>query len=289
MARSRRTQSERGRAKGGSRSTGRRRKPKMAETADRHALYQQAVQSPEADVEFFTQAFRELRGRMPKSLREDFCGTAYLATTWAASKRGRTAIGVDLDAPTLEWGRAHNVEPAGRSVARRVELLCADVLDVETPAVDVICAMNFSFCVFHDRATLRRYFENARRALVDDGILVLEIYGGTEAIEAREESRPCDGFTYVWDQDRFDPIHNRTLCYIHFRFPDRSKMERAFVYDWRLWSIPELREVLEEAGFTSSVVYWEEVDDDGDGTGEFRRTESEEQQESFLAYVIGLK
>ncbi len=273
----------------GGRTARRPRKPKMAETADRHALYQQAVQSPETDVEFFARTFRALRGRMPRTLREDFCGTAYLATTWAASKRTRRAIGVDLDAPTLEWGREHNLRPAGPKVARRVTLVHADVLDVETEPVDIVCAMNFSFCVFHDRATLRRYFENVRRALVDDGILILEIYGGTEAIEPREESRRCDGFTYVWDQDSFDPISNRTVCHIHFRFPDRSRIERAFTYDWRLWSIPELREVLQEAGFSGSVVYWEDVDDDGDGCGEFHRTESEEQQESFLAYVVGLR
>ena len=267
-----------------------RRRPTQAERADKHDLYQRAVQSPDFDVAFFARAFTNLRGRAPRRLREDFCGTALLAATWAASKRTRSAVGVDLHAPTLAWGREHNLAALPPAVRRRVALVHGDVLDARTaPPADIVCAMNFSFCVFHDRATLRRYFENARRNLVRDGILVLEIYGGTEAIDELEESRRCDGFTYVWDQDRFDPITNRTVCHIHFRFPDRSKIERAFTYDWRLWSIPELREVLAEAGFASSVVYWEAVDEDGDGTGVFRRTEHEEQQESYLAYVVGLK
>jgi hypothetical protein len=44
-----------------------------------------------------------------------------------------------------------------------------------------------------------------------------------------------------------------------------------------------------EAGFASSRVYWDVVDEDGEGTGEYRATESEENQETWLVYVVGIK
>jgi hypothetical protein len=66
-------------------------------------------------------------------------------------------------------------------------------------------------------------------------------------------------------------------------------MKKAFTYDWRLWTIPELRELLAEVGFKHVRVFWETVDDDGDGTGEFEPTEKEENQESWLVYLAAEK
>jgi hypothetical protein len=43
------------------------------------------------------------------SLKEDFCGTALLASEWVEWRRDNTALGVDLDAATLAWGREHNL------------------------------------------------------------------------------------------------------------------------------------------------------------------------------------
>ncbi len=35
----------------------------------------------------------------------------------------------------------------------------------------------------------------------------------------------------------------------------RKQMRNAFVYDWRLWNIPELRDAMRDAGFASSAVH----------------------------------
>ena len=82
-------------------------------------------------------------------------------------------------------------------------------------------------------------------------------------------------------------------CYIHFDFDDGSRMERAFEYDWRLWSIPEVTELLYEAGFSKVHVYWEEFVDNGDedeeyleGTGEYTAVTEVPQQESWIAYFV---
>lgn len=266
-----------------------RRKVNQAQAADRYALYQKSVQSPEADIEFFTRCFRKLRGRQPRSLREDFCGTAYLSCEWVRDHRRRTALGVDLDPETLRWGQVHNLSRLDEGRRGSVELIAADVLDVTGPPVDLTCVMNFSFCVFKTRELLRRYFEVVAGGLKPDGVFFCELYGGTEAIIELEEEREVEGFTFIWEQEYFNPLTHETLCHIHFEFEDGSRLERAFTYDWRLWTIPEVRELLAEVGFSRVDVYWEAVDDDGDGTGEYHLAHEEENQESWLVYLVAAK
>ena len=48
----------------------------MAEQADKHELYELAVQNVENEVVFLKDTFRQIRGRTAHILREDFCGTA---------------------------------------------------------------------------------------------------------------------------------------------------------------------------------------------------------------------
>lgn len=269
----------------------------MAEQADRHVLYQESVQAPEAEVEFMSKTFQELRGRKALSMKEDFCGTAFLASEWCKSDTARTAIGVDIDEPTLEWGMKNNIQAAGEDVARRVTIINADVRDIIEPKVDCSCAFNFSYCLFESRDELREYFRKARESLKDDGLLFLDLFGGTESMDVLEEETELDdvGATYIWEHVSFNPINNHMECAIHFEFDDGSRMDNAFTYAWRLWGIPEIRELLEEAGFTRTRVYWEryeegdEDDDEMEGTGEYYETEEVENQESWMIYIVAEK
>ena len=61
-------------------------------------------------------------------LREDFCGTALWIAEWVKSDPLRHAMGLDLDAPTLEWGVKHNLAAVGEP-GNRVRLLNQNVLD----------------------------------------------------------------------------------------------------------------------------------------------------------------
>ena len=270
-------------------------RPTLAQRADKHALYQTSVQSPGVDIEFFEAEFEKYRGRKPLRLREDFCGTALLSTEWCKTDPKRTALGVDLDAATLEWGRAHNLEPAGADVVRRVKLAQADVRETRFAKVDLTLAMNFSYCVFQTRDELQAYFTAAHAGLIRDGVLALEVYGGTESMSAMDEERPVrGGATYIWEQEKFSPIDHHTVCHISWRFRDDSVIERAFTYDWRLWTLPELRELLVAAGFKAVKFYFERVDGDEDdeyltGTGDFIEQTEIDNQEAWLAYVIALK
>jgi len=102
---------------------------------------------------------------------------------------------------------------------------------------------------------------------VDDGMLLLDAYGGSDAFREIEEKREEKGFTYVWDQHFFNPLTGHVINHIHFRFRDGTRLERAFTYEWRLWTLPELTELLREAGFRDVTVYWEGSEKSGEGNG----------------------
>jgi SAM-dependent methyltransferase len=258
----------------------------MAERADIHDLYERAVQAVDVEAEFLRDTFRALRGREPSSLREDFCGTASLACEWVRGGARRHAIGVDIDADVLDWGRKNRVARLPASARTRVELKQDDVRTARTSTVDLVGAFNFSYFCFKTREELRHYFERVRAALRSDGVFFLDAFGGPDASDVLKEKTKIDGFTYIWEQAEFEPVTGRILCHIHFKFPDGSKIKRAFTYDWRLWTLPELRELLFEAGFKSVRVYWEGDDGKGGGNGEFREHATGEADLAWIAYLV---
>lgn len=258
----------------------------MAQRADRHELYEASVQDVETECDFITETFRELRGRNPVTFREDFCGTASACCEWVKRGTRQQAFGVDIDASVLQWGRQHRLNGLTEDQRHRVTLVEGNVMTAATPAVDVVGAFNFSYFIFKRREQLREYFTAVKRSLGPDGVFFLDAFGGYEAFEEMKEKTKHDGFTYVWDQARYYPVTGELLCHIHFRFPDGSKLKKAFTYDWRLWTLPEIREVLGEAGFGKSTVYWEGTDDDGDGNGEFAPEEHGEADAGWIAYIV---
>jgi SAM-dependent methyltransferase len=263
--------------------------PPMAEQYELHDLYEEAVQAVDVEVEFLDATFRSLRGRKPISFREDFCGTASAACEWVRSSQDRFAIGVDNDPDVLDWGRRHRVSRLPEVDRARLRLLEDDVRTVRTDRVDLIGAFNFSYFMFKTRDELRRYFASCREALNDDGVLFIDAFGGPEAISVQKEKTKYDYFTYIWDQAEFNPVNSNIVCHIHFKFPDGSKIKRAFTYDWRMWTLPELRELLLEAGFSTARVYWEGEDEDGEGNGEFTETEIATPDMAWVCYVIAEK
>lgn len=256
-----------------------------AKTADKHVLYEKSVQCPDFEVEFASRLFKRRAGRTALVLREDFCGTALLCAEWVQSRPDRRAIGVDLDPKVLAWGRAHNVEPLGEAAAR-ITLLRGDVRTSQSDPCDVLMALNYSYFIFKDRPTLRGYFESARHNLATDGLFILDLFGGWEAYQCLEEERKVERFRYVWHQAKFNPITHDFLAHIHFRFSDGTALSRAFTYDWRLWTLPELQELLREAGFTKVDVLFESEDEDGDGTGTFRPRRTIENTPGYNAYLV---
>jgi len=267
-----------------------REKSTQAGQADRHVLYEESVQDPETELEFVAETFRSLIGRPLKTIREDFCGTGNTACYWVGLDPTHRAIGVDLDPEVLDWGRRHHVAALKPDARQRAELIESNVLEVDVGPVDAILAMNFSYYLFTRRDLLRAYFERARAGLAEDGVLFLDAFGGYDAHREIEERTDYDGFTYVWDQASFDPIHHHMTCLIHFEFPDGSELKNAFEYHWRLWTLPEIREMLIEAGFEKATVYWEGTDEDtGEGDGEYSPSEIGDADAGWIAYIVAEK
>jgi len=263
---------------------------KLSDKADRHDLYQKSVQNIEGEIDMIDQTFEELAGRKALTFREDFCGTANTSCEWVRRRPNNFSVGIDLDQEVLDWGQRHNVQQLPDSCQKRITLLKENVLTADVSPVDVLAAMNFSYQIFKTRATLKEYFQNAYKQLVEDGIFFIDAFGGYEAFREMEESTQYDNFTYVWDQHSYNPINGHITCIIHFRFPDGSKLKRAFVYDWRLWTLPEIRELLIEAGFSRVLVYWEGTDKKtGDGNDEYLPTEDGQADAGWICYLTAEK
>lgn len=261
-----------------------------AKLADKHELYQLSVQSPEEDIAFLRKVYKGYRKKKAKHFREDFCGTALLASTWVDTKSGCTAEGYDIDPDPVAWGLHQNVRLLGED-ASKVHLVLGDVRERSRKAPDVRCAQNFSYWCFTERADMVAYFRSVYEDLADDGVFVCDLHGGSETQEEMEEERDIHaGFTYVWDQYRYWPIQSAVQNHIHFRFGDGTELFRAFTYDWRLWSLTEIRDCLHDAGFKQVDAYWEGTASDGEsGNGKFTLAKRGEADLSWIAYLAGVK
>jgi len=259
----------------------------MADKADRHELYQEAVQNPEFELDFIDETFEELTGRTAYSMREDFCGTAISSTNWVTRRDANTAVAVDIDPEVLAWAQTHNVAALSADQRSRLEIVRADVREVETEKFDVIQAYNFSYWFFQERSVMLDYFRRVREALVGDGLLFLDVFGGSECYQTQKEKRKLDGFKYIWEQAEFNAITNELKCHIHFHFPDKSKLKKAFSYTWRVWGARELREILSEAGFSDAIVYRQKFDPKTDeALDEYIATDDAEDYACWLGYIV---
>ncbi len=266
----------------------------LADKADKFVCYEKSVQSPEHEVEFFGQAYQDAFGRKPVSLREDFCGTFSVCCHWVQADPARTAIGVDLCAETLAWGRSHNLAKLNSDQQARVTLLEQDVRKGNSEPVDVLAAQNFSFWIFKTREEVVDYFRAAYHNMAQDSVMIMDMMGGGDCyienhVDKRKIRKGKKGFSYHWRQVSFNPVNAHAKFRIDFKFADGSWIKRAFEYDWRFWTIPEVREMLAEAGFRESHVYWELEDEDGEDTGVWQRGDDAPAHPSWVNYVVGLK
>ncbi|MFM7480348.1 MAG: class I SAM-dependent methyltransferase [Planctomycetota bacterium] len=258
---------------------------RTAANSDRHELYELSVQGCESDCALFDRVYKQWTGRLPHSLREDFCGTALLCREWVQWRKGNSGVGVDLDPAVLARARTALAALPARERAR-VTLLQGDVNRTATEPVDLLVALNFSYFVLHTRKQLRDYFAKALTHVRPGGMAFFDAYGGSGSWSVGEEERSLDGFVYVWHQAQVNPINHHVVNHIHFRFPDGSEMRRAFTYRWRLWTIPEIVEVLEEVGFVRPTVLWEGTErSTGEGNGVFKPTTRGEACEGWIVYV----
>lgn len=258
------------------------------DTFDKYLYYKRAVQCPDQDVIFLRDTYRELRGRDPTVLREDFCGTFSICCEWTKLNSRYLAHGVDVDAEPILYGLANYLSQLTPAQRARVKVQQADVLNPGLPKSDIICAMNFSHYIFKTRDMMKSYMHNCLSTLNRDGILIMDCFGGSKCQEANEEQTDRKDFIYYWDQESFDPVTGNAVFHIHFKPKGQKKIEKVFTYDWRMWTIPELREMMHEVGFKRTWVYWEGTEEKtGEGDGVFTRVDKGEECEAWIAYVVG--
>lgn len=221
-------------------------------------LYELCVTEPVRLIRFLDAA----HGRKPRVLREDFAGSGALARGWAGSGRSRSSIAVDIDPGVLALAAAHP----------RVTPEVADAKRSRSRA-DIIAATNFPIGYQHTRAALLGYLRNAKKSLKPAGIFVCDLYGGRDAFSPGKiiqmlrapKDEPWNGelVEYTFEQRAADPISGLVLDALHFRVwknANKSKkpdleLREAFVYHWRLWSLPELTDACKEAGFRTVDVH----------------------------------
>ncbi|PKA67172.1 hypothetical protein AXF42_Ash004664 [Apostasia shenzhenica] len=174
---------------------------------------------------------------------------------------------------------------------------CFTMEEATLPPKDIICALNYSCCCLQRRIDLIRYFKHTLNALSKKGgIFVMDLYGGTSSERKLQLKRKFSNFTYIWEQEEFDIISRRTRISLHFHLGKKHILRHAFSYDWRLWSLPEIKECLEEAGF-QSVHFWmrempnTEEDEhseeyDADGNVKYEEFSAFKQRDAWNAYVV---
>ncbi len=256
---------------------------------DKYELYSKAVQSPAEDVKFYQRTYQKVRkGKSATVLREDFCGTGMISCEWVKLDKKNKSCGLDLNSEPMNYGRTRYIEMLSVDQKKRIALIKKDVLSKDLPSADIAVAVNFSYFLFKKRDVLKRYFENVYRSLNNNGIFVLDVFGGTQCTDEIEDKTKHKGFTYYWDQKNFDPVTNEAYFEIHFKYKGK-KIENVFSYDWRMWSIPEIREIMLEVGFQDTLVFWEGTGKDGNGNGIFKTVTKGESCLSWIAYITGIK
>ncbi len=263
-----------------------------AKSRERYRLYSLSVQCPDQEIDVIEKCYQSIHGRKPRVLREDFCGSFLNSVTWIKRHRDNVAIGIDLDPEPIAYGQETYLSKLTAEQQKRFKLLQANVLTAKAPPAEVICAFNFSYFCLQRRADLLKYFKQCRSQLKKDGILLLDCFGGQASVEphVEEVDFPHHGFRYYWELRDYDYVNSRALYSIHFKPKRGLKMNNAFVYDWRIWSIPEIRDLLAEAGFSESLVLTEGTTRNGEGNGKFRPTPmSTEICETWVVYIVGLK
>lgn len=264
--------------------------PKKKVTFDRFSTYEKSVQSPDVEMEMMFEFYEKVRnGRQPITLREDFCGTFANSREWVKMGPFQKAWGFDLDPAPLKWGLAQAEQHLTLDQQARIFPARQNVLTGKSPKTDLILALNFSYFIFRERKVLLDYFKKCRQRLAKNGVLIMDCFGGSDALKTKNARNRRARWWYHWDHQYYNPINHHSKYQIHFEEIDGPFRRGVFKYEWRHWMLPELRDLLEEAGFKKSIVMWEGDNGKGRGDGKFKPRERGDACDSWVAYICALK
>ncbi len=222
---------------------------KNTEQPSIYSLYTAGFQNATDEMELLAREFGSQFGSQARRLREDFCGTFENCREWVSRSSENFATGIDNDTLPIKYG--FQVLPQTSNFVERLNIIEGDVLSINLPSADIVAALNCSFCELTSREQFKSYLQRCFSSLNSSGMIVLEVYCGPEAQYVGRDEIKIGANTAIWEQAEFDPVTNRCLNYIHFRLDDGTMIEKAFVYEWRLWSPAECVDLLEETGFVA--------------------------------------
>ena len=262
---------------------------KLKKEFDKFYYYENSVQNAGNEVDFMQAEFVKLRKKKAKVLREDFCGTALISYHWVKQHKLNKAYAVDLDFSPIKYGQINHGAKLKES-SHRLNYLNDNVLTVKTEAPDILCAFNFSYFIFKERSILLNYFKKVKNDLAGNGVFFLDLFGGPESQVENVDVLKFPMFQYFWECKSFNPINQHCEFAIHFKLKNQKKRKDVFTYDWRLWTFPELADLLMEAGFAQVINYWEGDDlKKKTGNGIFTPTKKAENCPAWVGYIVALK
>lgn len=260
-------------------------------------LYELCVQRPEALVNLIRAAHAQCSAAASASARtlhEDFCGSGAVSRQWVSSDPLAEAVATDIDPEIIEFGRRRAAEdglPAHRLTWQLRDL--REPARASPPSADAVFVGNFSIGELHSRAQLLAYLRSARSRLRAGGVFICDTYGGAAAFRtglvhrAHPGRSPNERFLYTWEQRSIDPYTARVTNALHFRVERDGEIVSehfdAFIYSWRLWSVPELREAMLESGFATTRV----VDRLDAAAGNAAPDDPDATAEHHIACIIG--
>jgi hypothetical protein len=254
----------------------------------KYDFYERSVQNADSEVSFMQDEYKRFYGHDAYTMREDFCGTGAISCTWVKQSKQSEAWGIDLDPEPIKMGMERHYSKLTKTEKSRMHYLKENVLKASAPKVDVVCAFNFSYWIFKKRSDLLKYFKSVRKSVNKQGVFFLDIFAGPESQKLVTDVKKFKGLTYYWECQHFNPLNHDCTFAIHFKDAKGKKHENVFTYHWRMWMMPELRDLLIEAGFSKTVVYWEGDDEDGNGNGEFAPAEDTENCDAWVSYIAAL-
>jgi len=261
---------------------------------DKHLYYLNSVQDPRGNMVFLRTIYMDQRGHVPRdlTLREDFCGTFANSCAWVVLAPGFVAHGLDLDPEPLAYGKEKYLPALKPEQQARLSVSQGDVLTAPLAQADVVAALNFAACFFHTRKLLMQYATRVLESLKPGGLVVFDLLGGPfyeEANEHETEIEDPEEFSYFFEEGDFDPLNRLATFRIHYKRKGEPKRKDLFVYTFRLWTPPELKELLLDCGYSDVRYYWEGTGPDGDGNDVWTDSPSGEGCDTWHAYIVALK
>ena len=118
----------------------------------------------------------------------------------------------------------------------------------------------------------------------------MDAFGGYEAFQEIREKTRHKHFDYIWGTRKLQPDQRRHDLSHPLPLSGWLEAEKGLHLYLALWTLPELQELLIEAGFARVTVYWEEVDEKtGDGTGVYSPATVGAADPGWVCFIVAEK